>query len=376
VPKVRFGRETMKRWKETADLLSRAIRLAESGHGTAVATVVGIDGSAYRRPGAKFLVQSNGETAGSISGGCLEADVREIALQIIAGAPARLLRYETGADDASPFGLGLGCSGAVEIFVQPLVSAESLETARVTRELLTGEAAFALATFLGGASVGRTLVVTPEGLRAGSTNDAALDRATASRTSELLSRGESGRSGGEAEIFTEVLVPPPHLMIFGAGDDAIPLCAYASDVGFRVTLVDHREAALAAERFPGAYRRVLLRPEAGMDCLPIGPRTLAVVKTHSFAHDREWARRLILSGVEYIGLLGPRARSKEILRQIGEGAENGAIDDGRVFAPVGLDIGAEGPEQIALAIVAELLSVSSSRGSASLREKKGAVHAR
>jgi xanthine/CO dehydrogenase XdhC/CoxF family maturation factor len=173
-------------------------------------------------------------------------------------------------------------------------------------------------------------------------------------------------------VFLEVLDPPPHLVIFGAGDDAIPLCAFSAAAGFRVTLVDHRDATLEASRFPGAWRRVLLRPEDGTGTLPLGPRALAVVKTHSFGVDREWIRLLLAAGVRYAGLLGPRARAKEILAQI-EADEEKA---GRVYAPVGLDLGAEGPEQVALSIVSELLAFHASREPASLRGKANPIHAR
>ncbi len=157
--------------------------------------------------------------------------------------------------------------------------------------------------------------------------------------------------------------------MIGANDDAIPICAYASDIGFRVAVVDHRPALLAAERFPGAAARLALRPEEDAGALALGPRTYAVVKTHSFAQDRDWTRRLLDGGVPYVGLLGPRARTQEILRQIGAEAAD------RVYGPVGLDLGAEGPEQVALSIVAELLAAHTSREPAHLREKESAIHA-
>lgn len=361
----------MKHWKETAEVLERAVGLAQTGHRTALSTVVRIEGSAYRRPGAKFLVEEDGRTAGSISGGCLEGDVREAALEVIRGGAPRLLRYETGADDRSVFGLGLGCNGTVEIFLQPATEGEALEVARAICEMLSGESPFAVSTILKGANAaGRALVVAAEGVRAGSSGDAALDSEASKRGADRLARRESGLDrAGASEIFTEVLVPPPHLIVFGAGDDAIPLCRYATDAGLRVTVVDHREAALAPERFPGAFRRLVLRPEEGIASLPVGPRALAVIKNHSFRHDREWTRQMLSAGVPYIGLLGPRARATEILSQIGTAAGD------RIFAPVGLNLGAEGPEQVALSIVAEILAVHSSREPWSLREKEGAIHA-
>jgi xanthine dehydrogenase accessory factor len=197
-----------------------------------------------------------------------------------------------------------------------------------------------------------------------------LDReiAAASRA-RLLRRETKVQKFGSHEVFTEVLVPPPHLIVFGAGDDAIPLCDYASDVGFRVMVVDHRGGYLSAQRFPQALRVVLRRPEEGTSSLTLGPNTYTIVKTHSFAHDREWVKQLVASGVPYIGIVGPRARTTELLAQIGASASD------RIFGPVGLDLGAEGPEQVALAIVAELLAVRSAREPWSLRAKEGAIHA-
>ena len=332
----------MKHWKETADVLSRVIRVAEEGRRAAVATVVRIEGSAYRRPGAKFLVEEDGRTAGSISGGCLEGDVREVALEVMRSGAPRLLKYETGGDDSSVFSLGLGCSGTVEIFVQSATSPEALEAAREILERLLGDRPFSVSTVIRGEGAGRVLVFEPV--------------------------GGGYRTKGEG-VFVETLIPPPHCALFGAGDDAIPLCAYAADAGFRVTVVDHRQATLSPERFPAARLLAARRPEDTLSGLPAGPRAFAVVKTHSFAHDREWVRQLLAAGVPYIGLLGPRARGTKILSEIG------AAKGDRVFTPVGLDLGAEGPEQVALSIVAELLAVHSSRQPWSLREKEGAIHA-
>ena len=170
-------------------------------------------------------------------------------------------------------------------------------------------------------------------------------------------------------VFVEVLPPPPHLLVCGAGDDARPLVAYAADAGFRVTVIDHRPALLAPEWFPQASQLVLARPEDQEIVLPPAARSLAVVKTHSLAQDREWARRLLAAGVPYVGMLGPHARTESILREIGTDGE------GRVFGPVGLDLGADGPRQVALAIVAELLAFIAGREPRHLNERKEAIHA-
>ena len=172
-----------------------------------------------------------------------------------------------------------------------------------------------------------------------------------------------------AAVFTEVLTPPPHLVVVGAGDDAMPLVRYAREAGFRVTLVDHRPAFLSAERFPGELRRLHLRAEDAASAPVLsGPGAFAVVKTHNLGHDREWIRHLRRAGVAYLGILGPRARTEEILRQLD------AEGDGRVYGPVGLDLGADGPEQVALSVVAELLAVRAGRTPGHLRARKGTIH--
>ena len=373
----------MKHWQETSQIVDRVAELAAAGRHAALATVVRIEGSAYRRPGAKLLVEESGATRGGVSGGCLEADVREIAMTVMReGAPC-LRHYETGDDDRTVWGLGLGCNGAVDIFVQPVTSGDTVDAARRVRALLAGDAPFSASTVVRGPSavLGRVLV-SGDAPPAGSTGVPDLDRAIARRSEALLAAAESACYEIEptsvdiasTEVFTEVHVPPPRLIICGAGDDAIPLAAYASQVGFRVTVVDHRPAYLSAERFPGA-ERIDRRPAAGLEGLPLGPRTYAVVMTHSFAHDRDWVGRLLRTDVPYVGLLGPRARRDEMLEQLdGVGAQIEAGAD-RLFAPVGLDLAADGPEQVAVSVVAELLAVRAASVPRHLREKEGVIHA-
>ncbi len=360
----------MKHWQETSQIVGRVIELAEIGRRAAMATVVQIEGSAYRRPGAKLLVEESGATRGGVSGGCLEADVREIAMNVMREGRPRIRHYETGADDRTVWGLGLGCNGSVDIFVQPATSPDTLNVARSVRTLLAGDAPFAVSTLVRGpaAPLGRMLV-TRDGPPAGSTGAPGLDREIARRAEALLEAGASKCYDIEpAGVFTEVHIPPPRLVICGAGDDAICLSAYASQVGFRVTVIDHRPAYLTRDRFPDA-ERIERRAADGLEGLPLGPRTHLVVMTHSFAHDREWIRHLLRTDAPYIGLLGPRARKDEILDQID------AMGTDRLFAPVGLDLGADGPEQVAVSILAELLAVRAASAPHHLREKDGVIHA-
>jgi xanthine/CO dehydrogenase XdhC/CoxF family maturation factor len=340
----------VKRWRETAAIFERVARLAEAGERAAIATVVRISGSAYRRPGAKFLVESGGRTTGGVSGGCLEADVREVALGLLREGGPRLLHYDTGSDDDTVWGLGLGCEGAVDIFVQP-VGAEFARGPGARALALLGASTpfggaepFAIATVVKGPDAG--MVEVSQG---------------------PLPEGSRFEERGANTVFVEVLRPPPGLLIFGAGDDARPLAALAAEAGFDLTLVDHRRGYLTQERFPTPARLVLRRSEEGI-AEKLGRHHFAVVQTHSLQHDREWLRALLSQPLAYLGLLGPRARKEELLKQLGAGGTD------KLFAPVGLDLDAEGPEQVAVSVVAEMLAVRAGREPAHLRDRRGGIH--
>ena len=335
----------MKHWRETAAILDRLAGLRPGQ--AALATVVRISGSAYRRPGAKFLVESDGRTRGGVSGGCLEADVRENALQVIGGGAAKLLHYDTGSNEETIWGLGLGCEGSVDVFVQPAAAEPFLRA----RELLSAATPFGIAhpfaieTTVKGRGLGEVRVVEP----------------APPGTSRVEERAASS-------VFVDVLDPPPSLLIFGAGDDAQPLARLAHEAGFEVTVVDHRRAYLTAERFPLPTRLVLRRPAEGVPQLT--RQHFAVVETHALQHDRDWMSALVKEPIAYLGLLGPRVRKEQLLRELG------VPEPSHLYAPVGLDLGADGPEQVAVSIVAEMLAVRAGREPGHLREKRRGIHDR
>ena len=385
----------MNHWKETTEIFSRLAALGTSGETAALATVVSIDGSAYRRPGAKLLIEDDGDTIGGVSAGCLEADVRLAARSVVATATSCLRHYDTGEEDLL-WGLGLGCSGAVDIYVQPATSGPLATIAGRVVDLLAGDATVALATVVSdGPEVGATIAIefpieTPPGAFPasvhGSLGSPDLDHrvAACARESHATGRSAVHRVAGR-QIFVELLTPPPHLLVFGAGSDARSLVAYASDVGFRVTLVDHREALLDPKWFPHGARRITARPDDESVVLPSAARSLAVVMMHSLAYDRGWIRRLLAAGVPYIGVLGPRRRTESILRGLRhDGSDTGAVggwtggaaNEDRVYGPVGLDLGADGPQQVAISIVAELLAITAKREPRHLSKRHDAIHTR
>jgi xanthine/CO dehydrogenase XdhC/CoxF family maturation factor len=372
----------MSHWKETAEILSHFPALAATKNRAALATVVRIAGSAYRRPGAKLLVFSSGDTLGSVSGGCLEADVREVAKAVMESSRPWLRHYNAGDDDDVISSLGLGCNGQVDILVQPTNAGALASLHKPLARLLAEDSPLAIATVVtDGADIGATMAIgfgdgQTTWRRFGSLGSADLDNQAVSRAAARLADGHSGlEHAAGRQVFIEVLRPPPHLLVCGAGADAIPLVAYAADAGFRVHLLDHRQGLLQPALFPQAYRMAVARPEEPEAItLPPAARTLAVVKTHSLAHDRDWVGRLLEWGGPYIGVLGPRERTERILEDIGaEVTVPGS--QGRVFGPVGLDIGADGPQQVAISIVAEMLAFISEREPKHLRQREQAIHA-
>jgi xanthine dehydrogenase accessory factor len=370
--RIRSPGGPVKHWVETAAILDRLSSLVAGGNCAALATVVRISGSAYRRPGAKLLIEESGVTQGGVSGGCLEADVRGQALKVLRGGPPRMLHYETSSDEETLWGLGLGCEGAVDVFVQRIDPAWMEGPGKQMRELASAGVPFAPITLVRGPLEDRTLVLA-RGVLAGSTGSAALDRELSQRAGPIL-EGDGGAvtlESGEHAAFVDVLRPPPRLFIFGAGDDARPLASLAATAGFEVTVVDHRPAYLTPERFPPPLRLALRRPSDGVAGLPlsISRRNFAVVQTHALVHDRDWMQALADQPLAYVGLLGPRVRREEVLGEA-------PVDPAKVFAPIGLDIGADGPEQVAVSIVAELLAVNARRQPIHLRARSGGIHDR
>src|SRR5205823_12453829 len=359
----------MKQWLETREVLDflAALRRGE-GARAALATVVRVRGSAYRHEGAKLAVSADGNSAGNVSGGCLEQDVREVALQVIRSGTPELRSYCSGVDELAAWDLGGGGEGQVDVYVEP-TDARPRE-----RKLLDGRTPFVAATIVGmrDAGCGMRLIVTQDGSE-GDLGSPELNGEATARAHELLETGESGiHEIGGRSIFFDVLLPPPQLVVLGAGDDARPLVRFAAEVGFRVVVVDRRAGTLTRERFPGAAALVRSAGDELGEATPLDGECFAVVMNHNFADDQAYLRALLKTPVSYIGMLGPRQRTDRMLHNL---AAEGSVDDGRVYGPVGLDIGTDGAEQVALAVLAEILAVRSGRRARSLRERHAPIHA-
>ena len=339
--------------RETESLLEAIRKARAAGEPAAVATVVRVKGNAYRREGTRMFVRRDGTYECALSGGCLEPTVAEAAARVIATGEPIIVSYDLAED--SVWGLGIGCSGAVEIRIERI--ADDAVTNEWLAILERGEAAV-LVTPLSGVS-GR-MIVRRTGEVVGGLTDPAVERAAGARAGARLESPypASGpdRIGG-AELFQEIAMPPPHLVIFGAGHDAVPLAHLAWTLGFAVTVADVREAFLTAERFGGATR-VCAHFSQFAGRVTLGSGSFALIMNHHVERDMESLRFSLESDPDYIGVLGPRARYDKLLVGL---AKQGYVPDpakaARVRSPVGLSLGAETPEEVATSILAELLAI-------------------
>jgi xanthine/CO dehydrogenase XdhC/CoxF family maturation factor len=370
---------------EIADVLEAIETLSERGEKMALATVVAVRGSTYRRPGARLLVRDGGELIGNISGGCLDGDVQELAKEVMSGGRARLVDFDLTADDEAVWGWGLGCNGAMELFVEP--AEKAFEVAHDLRRALEEEREISVVTVIESSldrvERGARLLVHPDSRREKTLGDAEADEAATAAALAALSKGQSIKqdlSVGDGTItaFIEVLEPSPKLLICGAGLDAIPVVRFAAALGWRPIVIDDRERFLTHERFPEADAFIpLQRPLEAADRAGADRRTFVIVMSHNYLRDKDYIRSFLGTGAAYIGSLGPRKRLDSILTDLAkEGVEPSEDELEKIYAPAGLDLGAEGPEEVAWSIMAELLAVRTGRRAGFLRDRKGHIHAR
>ncbi len=369
---------------EITDVLAAIESMSAQGQKMALATIVAVRGSTYRRPGARLLVPEEGVPIGNISGGCLEGDVADMARVVMDEGTARLAGWDLTADDDAVWGLGLGCNGAIEVFIEP--AEEAALVASALRAALEEDRPICVITAIesedAAVEPGARIVVRPDTDAGpdGSLGSASLDAEAVAAARELLAaeRSEVRTLTGGVRAFIEVLEPPLRLLVCGAGHDAIPLTRAAAGLGWNAIVVDDRPAFLTTDRYPDAGGFVHVEaPELTAKTTPIDAHTFAVVMTHNFLRDKEYLRSLLESPAVYIGMLGPGARTERLLMELrDEGVTITDEDRARTHGPAGLDLGAEGPEEIAQSIVAEIIAVKRARGGGFLKERPGPIHDR
>jgi xanthine dehydrogenase accessory factor len=366
---------------EIRDVLAAISELASRDEPMALATIVETRGSTYRRAGARLLILAKGESIGNLSGGCLEDDVARVGREVMATGVPRLLTFDMTADGEEVWGYGLGCNGAIDVFVEP--AAMAVETASAFRSAIEENREAALVTVIessaDAAPLGARLLVSANGARHGAISPA-LDVAARKAATAAMDTGRSAvvDLGVAARVFAEVARPPLRLVVCGAGHDVIPLVRQASALGWRITVADIRRAFLTHERFPEADNFVDADPKEVATVIGPDRRTAIVLMSHNYLRDGEYLSSFARAGISrlaYLGLLGPRGRSAKLLAELSRGGLNLTdADRSRLHAPAGLDLGAEEPEEVAASIVAEILAIERGHSGRPLRETSGPIH--
>ena len=335
---------------EIEAILEAASGMRARGEPFGLATVVAVRGSSYRRPGARLLVPADGPPIGLISGGCLEEEAARLAREALRLDAPVMVTVDHSAEGDELWGLGLGCRGVIDLLAEPPdMAAETLEALRAARD---GEASYLLT-----------------GL------DGERRRLTAAAADALGERAVMAVAHGRPTVIGEAvldpILPPLHLVVGGAGPDAGPLVAAGLRLGWRVSVVDARRSLLRAERFPGAALHDVV-PEAAAEAVGAGEWTAVVLMSHDYVRDAAFLRGFIGRGVPYLGVLGPRDRTERLLAELA--VPPSAADLSALRAPAGLDIGADGAEEVATAIIGEILAVLRGRSGGPLRERSGPIH--
>ena len=352
------------------ELLADLDRWRRDGEDVALATLVAVHGSAPRLAGARMAVTRSGRMAGSVSGGCVENDVFTRALTVLdAGRPV-VASY--GIDDESAFAVGLSCGGAIDVLIEPFPATREWERLRQSVE-----ASEAVAWAVGLAPeplLGRHLVVLADGGSAGSI-DPAIDARVAEEARRLMIDGGACvvELGGGRRVFVEAFPRPLRLFIVGATHAAAALARVARQLGFHVTVVDARGVYATPERLPDAHEIVCARPEEVLAAAKLDARSYVVTLTHDPKFDIPVLAHALRSEARYVGAMGSRRtreRRKVELRELGLSE----AELRRLHSPIGLDLGASTPEEVAVAIAAEMLAVRAGREARPLVEKQGPVH--
>jgi xanthine dehydrogenase accessory factor len=386
--------------KDMRDLLEELERRKAAGDRAVLATVVATTGSAYRKPGARMLLSEAGTVLGSVSGGCLEGDLLDIArTSVLPSGRPRLVLYDTRADEDLVWGLNMGCNGVIEVLLSPMPADDPVQQA-LRSELNQGRPC-TLVTRLGNCDGYGTCLVRAGGELEGSFGDPRVDAAVLADALLLLERAgcaalvyEPGRprpepggligrpsppgeevNSGAVRLFIEAVQPPPSLCLFGAGHDATPLAESAARAGWAITVVDHRPAFLTPERFPRAVRLVQADASDAARAAGVHSESYCVVMTHHYGHDRTLLRSLLDLVPRHIGILGPRSRTESLLRDLHAEGYAPSPEALEVLAsPLGLDIGGESPEEIAVSALAELQAVRYARNGGRLRSRPEPIH--
>lgn len=367
--------------KEISDIIQAYKTAQQQGLQTALATVVQVEGSAYRREGARMLITETGQLTGAISGGCLEGDALRKALSAMRQQQPMLVTYDTNDEDDAKLGLGLGCNGIIHILIEPLNAAEDhnpialLEMASGKRETAVAITLFSLQNRKG-KQPGSCLLLQGEEIIVRNLENEALQGTIIREATSALEKGNSHTFLYENyTAFIEVLKPPIQLIIAGGGNDVMPLVQMARILGWPVTVADGRSNYATTERFPFAGCTLMAKPDVLMQKINPDAQTAVLLLTHNYDYDLAMLRHLLPLSIPYIGVLGPKKKLHRMLDEFtAEGVTITEDQLQKLHGPTGLDIGAETAEEIAVSIIAEIKAVFAGKNGVMLKKKQEPIH--
>lgn len=335
---------------------------SEQNEPLVLASVFETEGSTYSKAGARMLITGDGRYQGMLSGGCLEGDLAERAEQVLQTGTPQAVTYDLGKNDDELWGLGVGCDGLMRIFLQPLLKDQDYQPFAAIAEVLAGDRAGTAVTVLESEHPS----IAPGATRVQVGNDAVTfgipddcREAMAEVSGTTVADGRSFTCGVDIDghplkLLNARLLPPPRLLVLGAGLDAEPLVRLADELGWRVTVQDHRPAYIEKGKFAAAEQVLCVPADTLAGKVALDRYDFVIVMSHHLVTDRKYLAQLAATAIPYIGLLGPPNRRNRLLADLGRDA---AALAHRLHGPAGLDIGADGPASIALSILAEMLEV-------------------
>ncbi len=367
--------------KEIRNIVEAFGQIDFSKNKAALATVARVEGSSYRRTGARMLVLDNGNYLGGISGGCLEGDALRRAQKAIAANQSSVVTYDTTRDDHNQIGVGLGCNGIIDVLFTPLEPSETDNPISLLRDRAYSRQPQLLATITGCKTfpeiLGKTFPFENEKQWLRDFPLPALTETVLADAKNALKNGETQtlyyttNSGDEVRVCLEVLIPSVHLVLFGGNNDIYPLARFGKELGWDLTVLAN---PLKMDKSLFALSAKVLHPKGG-EKPEIDPFTAVVLMAHDYKTDLQNFQNLLNSQAKYIGLLGPKKRAQKMFDTLeSEGTHISDENRTRIFAPAGLDIGALTPEEIALSIAAEIRACFAGRPGRPLRLRKGTIH--
>lgn len=366
--------------KELNSILTAFATSKHKGEKSFLATVVNVQGSTYRRPGARMLITSNGNLVGTISGGCLENDVLEHTRVSMADGKPLVVTYDTTADEDIIWGFGLGCNGIVQILIESLRSDNPFNPLNFIQQCFRNQQPGIIATVVSvegtiNVQLGERLMLKLDGscntdIREKYFTDILCADARTVLENKNPSFHKYQLPIGKVDVFIELVQPPPHLIIFGAGRDTVPLAEFAQALGWRVTIFDCRANEASKLRFVMADEVIMSRREILHQQICINDYTVAVIATHNYLDDLDILKVLMPSNIKYLGCLGSKQRIAKLIQDlIIQGVECTPDQLQKLHAPIGLDIGADTPEAIALSMIAEIQAVLANRDGGFLKHR-------